>query len=322
MKLFNQARETELIIAGLLDKPNIVGDLLINQGDPEAQRLLGELAKFLTYGPEPILAMTDPIQYRFFRNIQTELTLRGVHRLLSRPNKEKAPPDHTPRRRTYNGKTTKSMSSQNPSIPARGLDRKQWMEKIRALDKELAKQAASGKIKSDTRLEIIGAWPIISNGLAGRTSIDLDVWKSGSKYNEADLRDACEAIGLDYNPMGDEDTLTKPYLQIVEAGIVQVPSHKPVESVVFKHLKITAPPGEVLIASKLLRSSPKDIEDCVFLMQKFDIPVERIEKAIKRFDRPQDRELAQENMVYLTYNIGQKEEKKIEQRTPQHGMEM
>lgn len=56
------------------------------------------------------------------------------------------------------------------------LNRKQWLEKLMAIDHELARQ------KADTRLTLVGSAIGILAGQPARTSIALDVWKPNKVY--------------------------------------------------------------------------------------------------------------------------------------------
>jgi hypothetical protein len=57
-----------------------------------------------------------------------------------------------------------------------GLNKEQWLEKLTLIDQSLLRQGGSAQ------LTMVGSAAGIFSGQPGRTSIDLDVWKPGSRY--------------------------------------------------------------------------------------------------------------------------------------------
>lgn len=173
---------------------------------------------------------------------------------------------------------------------APGLDRGQWEEKLTAVG------AALRAMEVEAEIEIIGAWPVIAAGMPGRTSLDLDVWMPGSKVDRGALRAACEAAGLDFDPLEETD---RPYLQLIQPGIVQVPEHVPQTAGTWGGLKVTAPPPAALAAAKLTRAQPKDLADVAYLCRRHGIRREEVGDYVEKIGMRSDREAARENLVYL-----------------------
>lgn len=173
---------------------------------------------------------------------------------------------------------------------APGLDRRQWEEKLARVGTALR------GMEVEAEVEIIGAWPVIDAGMPGRTSLDLDVWMPGSQLDRGALRAACETAGLDFDPM--EET-ARPYVQLIQPGIVQVPEHVPQAAGTWGGLKVTSPPPAALAAAKLTRAQPKDLADVAYLCRRHGIRREEVAGYIEKIATPFDREAAQENLVYL-----------------------
>lgn len=134
----------------------------------------------------------------------------------------------------------------------------------------------------------------------GRTSMDLDVLAKASTFDRSALKDSVEKAGLLFDPKGEIPPET-PYVQIVTEGIVQVGSFQLEDTIALQtesNLDVISAPPANLIAAKLLRGDPRDIEDIFFLMAQFRPDREDIEGIIETFPA-QQRERAQENTVYL-----------------------
>ena len=171
-----------------------------------------------------------------------------------------------------------------------GLNRRQWEEKLAAIGEHLR------SIGSTATLEVIGAWPVMEAGLEGRTSLDLDVWMPASDADRGALAKACMAAGLDFNPTGETD---RPYMQLVQPGIIEMPEHVPVEAGRWGALTIITPPPAALAAMKLMRAEPKDIADVLFLCSRHGLGKENVAHYARRIRDPQKRQTAEENLVYL-----------------------
>jgi hypothetical protein len=181
-----------------------------------------------------------------------------------------------------------------------GLDRSQWLEKLILIDKELQAQGATAQ------LTLLGSAAGIFAGQPSRTSMDLDVWKPTSRYQLVSLRTAVEAAGLLFDP---KSTLEPdiPYIQVMEPGIVQTGEFRDTEVLEqFAALRLDRPPIANLVAAKLIRSEPKDLEDIAFLLAAYAPSREDVEKAIRTMPI-QSRQRAAENLVYLDV-LGRKSE--------------
>jgi hypothetical protein len=176
----------------------------------------------------------------------------------------------------------------------KGLTREQWAEKLAAIGAYLKGKGA------EITIEVIGPWPAIESGMPGRTSGDLNIWLSNSRFDRTLLREACLSAGLDFDPIGEVD---RPYLQLVSQGIVHVPKHKPRPAAIFGGPILVTPPPAALIASKLVRASPKDFDDMVFLKQKFRVSTEEVAKYVKAIADKTARTTAHENIVYLEFHV-------------------
>jgi hypothetical protein len=173
-----------------------------------------------------------------------------------------------------------------------GLNRDEWLEKLARMDQSLKEQGASA------RLTLVGSAAGIFAGQPSRTSIDLDVWKPKSRYQFQTLKKAVEEAGLLFDP---KQTLEpeKPYLQLVEPGLAQMGEFDATETLEqFGALRLERPPIANLVAAKLVRAEPKDLEDIAFLLSKYCPSRQEIERAIATMPRPA-RAKATENLVYL-----------------------
>lgn len=172
------------------------------------------------------------------------------------------------------------------------LDRIEWMETLDRISLSLRNQP--------TNLTLIGSGAAILSGQPSRTSMDLDVWKPTSRFSRAALRQACEDAGILFDPKG-EDTGDTPYIQVVEPGIVQVGEfdENDIETVEdFDDLQISRPPVENIIASKLLRATPKDLEDIAYLISAHEPEIATIHAIVETFPAGK-RSIARENLIYL-----------------------
>lgn len=178
------------------------------------------------------------------------------------------------------------------------FSREEWLEKIELIDKHLQNSGSSAV------LCIIGSAAGILAGQPARTSIDIDVLVRKSRFVMSELRKAVEAAGMDFDPKGE---VTRPYVQLVYEGIVQVGEFSETRPIVSeKMLSLVAPPPENLIASKLLRASPKDIEDVAYLLAAHRTSAKAVAQVIKTFP-PDARKRAAENLVYIEVLAPQRE---------------
>jgi hypothetical protein len=178
------------------------------------------------------------------------------------------------------------MSAQNTP---EGLNADEWAEKLRDI---------AGHLKHPASLCLIGAAPGMFSAQP-RSSMDLDVWDEGSTFFHSDLKQAVEKAGLLFDPKS-ELAPEIPYIQIVQPGIVHLGDYKETQTLLREPgMTVVCPPIENIIASKLLRAGPKDIEDIIYLRRRFSVSRERVEKIIETFPAGVIRETARENIVYL-----------------------
>lgn len=156
---------------------------------------------------------------------------------------------------------------------------------------------ALGKEGPPIRLCLIGSAACLFGGMDGRTSRDLDIWKPASNYDRMELKRAVESIGLLFDP---KTTLEpeKPYLQLIEPGVIQVGTFEPILMDRLGRLEIWRPPIENLIVSKLVRFDAKDLSDIRFLISRHRPDGQVIRKLIQSLP-PTSREHVLENLVYL-----------------------
>jgi hypothetical protein len=155
---------------------------------------------------------------------------------------------------------------------------------------------------------LIGSGAAILLGQPQRSTEYLDVWAQASDIVIPSFRHAMEGTGFEFDPKSEFPSL--PYVQIIHPGLVQVPGFDVRKRTWFgrpeyplwqgKRLTVTCPPGESLIASKLMRGSATDLEDCLWIVASQKISAAAISLAIKRLP-PQAREAAEENLVALDF---------------------
>lgn len=176
-------------------------------------------------------------------------------------------------------------------IPSDSFDREHWLRVLEDI------AIALGNAGEPVEICLIGSAACILGGMDSRTSVDLDVWSPKSDYDELELKNAVIQAGILFDPKSElESDLS--YIQIVEPGIVQVGEF---ESILVKRmgrLRITRPPYENLIASKLSRSNLKDIQDIQFLMQSYQVDKQAVANIVESLPVPA-RKVALENMIYL-----------------------
>lgn len=152
------------------------------------------------------------------------------------------------------------------------------------------------ELKEKTRLTLIGSSVSMSKGQPDRMTMDIDVWRKTSDFDQGDLKSACERSGIAFNPQSFEvDGL---YLQLVDQGIVDVGEFEGQEMLMRAgNLFVDAPPPENIIASKLGRCTERDLEDCLFLAKKSGVTIKEVEAAI---DSMHNEELKQRSLENLT----------------------
>lgn len=173
-----------------------------------------------------------------------------------------------------------------------GLDRAEWLEKLALIDRSLQEQSAAAE------LTLVGSAAGILAGQPARTSLDLGVWKPRSRYQLQALKKAVEAAGLLFDPKSTLEPDT-PYIQLIEPGLAQTGSFQETETLEqFGALRLERPPIPNLIASKLVRADPRDLEDIAFLLSHYQPSRQAIEQAVNTMPRAAC-EKASGNLVYL-----------------------
>ena len=176
-----------------------------------------------------------------------------------------------------------------PTTKTAGLTGDQWREKLVAI---------ASHLKQPVSLCLMGSGPSMMGGQINRASIDLDSWQEASKFGYTDLKQACEKAGLAFNPK-DEIEPDVPYIQIVEKGVAQLGKFSETTEILLEgQLVVTRPPFANIVASKLVRSDPKDIEDMAYIVSHYGVTKDEVVKVLKSFPATQ-REVATENLVYF-----------------------
>src|SRR4051812_44991857 len=157
-------------------------------------------------------------------------------------------------------------------------------------------------LEHPTELLIRGGAAVLAHGLEQRATLDIDVLPA-SRFVEADLRRACEAADLGFNP-SDKDFTEHDYLEVVpeETLILPQPAPDRVYNTVFRGLRLTVktPPAADLVIGKLKRLDPEDLSDIGFLIDHFRLTEADLAEAFKRLPpRFQTDLVVQDNFRYL-----------------------
>ncbi len=171
------------------------------------------------------------------------------------------------------------------------LDRNAWLEKLETIAEKLGTEGPPVK------LCMVGSAACLLEAMPGRASRDLDVWQPASDFDRMELKRAVVAAGLLFDP---QEVLEpdQPYVQVVSPGLSQTGEFTARLWGRMGRLEIYLPPWENLIASKLLRGDPKDVEDVLFLAGKHHVETAAVRRCIHSFPQTA-REQALENLVYL-----------------------
>ncbi|HEV7671264.1 MAG TPA: DUF6036 family nucleotidyltransferase [Thermoanaerobaculia bacterium] len=126
-------------------------------------------------------------------------------------------------------------------------------------------------LEHPTELLIRGGAAVVAHGLEQRVTMDIDVLPA-SRFIEADLRRACSAAGIGFNP-SEKDFAETDYLEVVPEETLILPRPDPERgyNTIFRGLNLTvkAPPAADLVISKLKRLDPEDLADIDFLIEHF-----------------------------------------------------
>lgn len=170
------------------------------------------------------------------------------------------------------------------------IDRQRLVEIFEALGAGLTKP---------TTICLIGSSPGIVSGQPDRQSLDIDVWRQRSSYDETEFRRVCSEVGLLFDPRG-ELAPDAVYIQIVRLGTVRMPESFDVEMLgQYGHLTVVMPEPALLSAAKLARGEPRDVEDVVWWMKERALSIDEIQAATGKLPDTTQREKAAENMVLV-----------------------
>jgi|ERR1700733_6443724 hypothetical protein len=172
-----------------------------------------------------------------------------------------------------------------------GFDRKRLLEIFDAL---------GGALTKPTTVCLIGSSPGIASGQPDRQTPDIDVWRGQSSYDETAFRKACEDAGILFDPRGEQLDPEAIYVQIIRKGLVNLPADFAVEVVgEFGNLRVVMPDPSLLVAAKLVRGTPRDVEDAAWWMRERALRADDIREAIGALPDPVQRENASENVVLV-----------------------
>lgn len=139
-------------------------------------------------------------------------------------------------------------------------------------------------LEHPTELLIREGAAVLAHGLEQRVTIDIDVLPA-SRFIEADLRRACAAADLGFNP-SDKDFAERDYLEVVpeETLILPRPDPERGSNTVFRGLRLTVrtPPAADLVIGKLKRLDPEDLADVTFLIKHFRLTEADLKESFDR----------------------------------------
>jgi uncharacterized nucleotidyltransferase DUF6036 len=139
-------------------------------------------------------------------------------------------------------------------------------------------------LEHPTELLIRGGAAVLAHGLEQRVTIDIDVLPT-SRFVESDLRRACAAAGLAFNP-SDKDFAEQDYLEVVPEETLILPRPDPDRGydTVFRGLRLTVktPPAADLIIGKLKRLELEDLADIAFLIERFRLTAADLKESFER----------------------------------------
>ncbi len=139
-------------------------------------------------------------------------------------------------------------------------------------------------LEHPTELLIRGGAAVLAYGLEQRVTIDIDVLPA-SRFVEVDLRRACAAADLGFNP-SDKDFAERDYLEVVPEETLILPRPDPERgyNTIFRGLRLTVrtPPAADLVIGKLKRLDPEDLADVGFLIKHFRLTEADLREAFGR----------------------------------------
>ena len=139
-------------------------------------------------------------------------------------------------------------------------------------------------LEHPTELLIRGGAAALAHGLEQRVTIDIDVLPA-SRFVEADLRRACAAANIGFNP-AEKDFVEQDYLEVVPEETLILPRPDPERgyNTIFRGVRLTAktPPAADLVIGKLKRLDPEDLADVGFLIKHFRLTETDLREAFGR----------------------------------------
>lgn len=159
-----------------------------------------------------------------------------------------------------------------------------------------------GSLEHPTELLIRGGAALLAHGLEQRVTVDIDVLPQ-SRFVEADLRRACAAAEIGFNPL-EKDDVEQDYLEVVpeETLILPHPSPDLAYNTVFRgvHLVVQTPPAADLVVGKLKRLEAEDVADVIFLIDRFRLTESDLQEAFERLPaRFKADPVVQDNLRYV-----------------------
>jgi hypothetical protein len=146
---------------------------------------------------------------------------------------------------------------------------------------------------------VIGSTPGIVLGQPERQSQDIDIWSQRSSYDETEFRRACQDAGVLFDPRGQIDP-NAIYVQIIRPGIVNLPEHFEIEVLGrYGALTVAMPAPALLVAAKLVRCEPRDIEDAAWWIKERALELDDVKSAVATLPNQLQQEVATENIVLV-----------------------
>lgn len=139
-------------------------------------------------------------------------------------------------------------------------------------------------LEHPTELLIRGGAAVLAHGLEQRVTLDIDVLPT-SRFVEADLRRACAAAELGFNP-SDKDFAEQDYIEVAPEETLILPHPDPERSynTIFRGQRLTVktPPAADLVIGKLKRLDPDDLSDIAFLIDRFRLTEADLKESFER----------------------------------------
>lgn len=161
-------------------------------------------------------------------------------------------------------------------------------------------------LEHPTELLIRGGAAVLAHGLEQRVTIDIDVLPA-SRFIESDLRRACAAADLDFNP-SDKDFAERDYLEVVPEETLILPQADPERgyNTIFRGQRLTVrtPPAADLVVGKLKRLDPEDVADVTFLIRHFRLTEADLRESFDRLPaRFRTDPVVQDNLRYIVEDL-------------------